>query len=268
MTPDTETIAAEALSAFDSHTPIEPFTSRDPGFDVQQAYAVAAARHRLRLARGEKLVGRKIGFTNRGIWDEYNVDAPIWGYMYAHGVAPLDRPLSLAQFCEPKIEPELALALAKPPKPGMDERDLLDCVGWIAHGFEVVQSVYPDWKFKGADTIANFGLHGAYRIGPALAVTADNRAQLFECLNTFTVTLFRDGEEIDKGCGSNVLDGPLSALRHLIDVLANDSANPPLAAGEIVTTGTLTRAFPVRDGETWSTGISGIPLSGIGFRFG
>jgi 2-oxo-3-hexenedioate decarboxylase len=264
----TETIAAETLAAFDTRTPIEPFTSRDPDFDMAQAYAVAAAAHRMRLARGEKPIGRKIGFTNRDIWDEYGVYAPIWGYMYEHTVAPLDRPLSLHAFCEPRIEPEIALKLAKPPQPDMNERELLDCVEWIAHGFEVVQSIFPGWKFKAADTVANFGLHGAYRIGTPLAVTASNREALFEQLPAFAVTLFRDGEEVDKGCGSNVLDGPLAALRHMVEVLASDPVNPPLAAGEIVTTGTLTRAFPVRAGETWSTDVTGIPLSGIRFHFG
>jgi 2-oxo-3-hexenedioate decarboxylase len=263
-----EAIAAEALAAFDMRSPIEPFTSRDPEFDMARAYAVTAAAHRMRVARGEKPVGRKIGFTNRDIWDEYGVYAPIWGHMYEHGVASLDRPLSLHAFREPRIEPEIALKLASSPRPGMSERELLDCVEWIAHGFEVVQSIFPDWRFKAADTVANFGMHGAYRIGAPLAVTASNREELFERLPAFTIGLLRDGEEVDNGRGSNVLDGPLAALRHLIEALASDPFNPPLAAGEIVTTGTLTRALPVRAGETWSTELAGIPLAGIRFRFG
>jgi 2-oxo-3-hexenedioate decarboxylase len=36
----------------------------------------------LREARGEKVLGRKIGFTNRTIWEQYGVYAPIWGYVY------------------------------------------------------------------------------------------------------------------------------------------------------------------------------------------
>jgi 2-oxo-3-hexenedioate decarboxylase len=54
----------------------------------------------------------------------------------------------------------------------------------------------------------------------------------------------------------------------MVEVLASDPVNPPLAAGEIVTTGTLTRAFPVRAGETWSSDVTGIPLSGIHSHFG
>jgi 2-oxo-3-hexenedioate decarboxylase len=49
----------------------------------------------------------------------------------------------------------------------------------------------------------------------------------------------------------------VSALRYLVDMLARDQVNPPLAAGEVVTTGTLTRARPVAPGETWSTELMG-----------
>jgi 2-oxo-3-hexenedioate decarboxylase len=72
---------------------------------------------------------------------------------------------------------------------------------------------------------------------------------------------------VDRGEAANVLDGPLSALRHLVELLGRDSANAPLAAGEIVTTGTVTRAFPVAAGETWSTRLHGLPLDGIAIRF-
>jgi 2-oxo-3-hexenedioate decarboxylase len=64
-----------------------------------------------------------------------------------------------------------------------------------------------------------------------------------------------------------VLDSPFLALRHLIAVLAEDPVNPPLAAGEIVSTGTLTRALPVAPGETWRTRLNGIALDGIELRF-
>jgi 2-oxo-3-hexenedioate decarboxylase len=52
-----------------------------------------------------------------------------------------------------------------------------------------------------------------------------------------------------------------------MDLLARDPDNPPLAAGEIVSTGTLTRALPVRPGETWTTRLIGIPLEGITLTF-
>ena len=59
----------------------------------------------------------------------------------------------------------------------------------------------------------------------------------------------------------------MSALRYLIDMLARDQVNPPLASGEIITTGTLTRALPVSAGQTWTTELTGVALDGVGVRF-
>jgi 2-oxo-3-hexenedioate decarboxylase len=64
-----------------------------------------------------------------------------------------------------------------------------------------------------------------------------------------------------------MLDGPLSAPRHLIDLLACDPLNPPLATGEIISTGTLTRAMPAASGEVWTVAPTGIALAGIRLRF-
>ena len=67
---------------------------------------------------------------------------------------------------------------------------------------------------------------------------------------------------------SNVLGGgPLAALRHLVEVLAADRDSPPLTPGEIVATGTLTRALPIKSGERWSTRLNGLPLAGISVAF-
>jgi hypothetical protein len=45
-------------------------------------------------------------------------------------------------------------------------------------------------------------------------------------------------------------------------LLARDPVNSPLTTGDIVTTGTLTRALPITPGESWSTVLHGIELAG------
>src|SRR5262245_35731855 len=98
---------------------------------MAEAYAVTAAVRRSREARGEHVVGRKIGFTNTTIWEEYGVHAPIWGYMYdttVFDLAGLSGGFDVAHLLEPRIEPEIVFGLARAPQAGMDERALLDCI--------------------------------------------------------------------------------------------------------------------------------------------
>jgi 2-oxo-3-hexenedioate decarboxylase len=52
-----------------------------------------------------------------------------------------------------------------------------------------------------------------------------------------------------------------------VNLLARDPANPPLGAGEIITTGTVTRALPVAPGEVWRTTLEGLALDGLAVRF-
>jgi 2-oxo-3-hexenedioate decarboxylase len=267
---EAEGIAREILSALESGRQIEPFSLRRPSFSTRDAYAVTAILRRLREEEGAAQIGRKIGFTNRGIWAEYGVYEPIWGDVYdtTASEVPADGVIRVLHLPEPRIEPEIVLGLADDLHPGMDERDILGALAWVAHGFEIVQSVFPGWRFAAADCIANGGLHGALFVGPRLAIHGRDRDGLFKALPSFSITLHGDGEKVDAGKGANVLDGPLSALKHLAEVLARDDLNPPLRAGELVTTGTLTRAFPVAAGEKWSTTLSGIDLPGLAVTIG
>ncbi len=261
--------AARILAAMDSATSIPLFTDADPDFNLDRGYRVAAGLARLRLARGERPLGWKIGFTNRTIWEEYGVHAPIWGPLWDSTVTAVDPARAvvcpLASLVEPRIEPEIAFRIARTPEPGMSEDQLLECIDAVAHGFEIVQSLYPGWRFQAADTVAVGALHGRYFHGPLvpLADRADWRARLAE----FEIGLFRDGQPVDRGHAVNVLDGPLSALRHFVRGLADCPVEFGLRAGDLVTTGTVTRAFPVAAGERWHSVIVGLPLPGLSIAF-
>src|SRR5262244_4661762 len=136
---------------------------RSAGLTLDESYRVLALLDRKRAAQGETRRGRKIGFTNRTIWAQYNVYAPIWGYVYDTTVHELGNiaSLRLDGLAEPRIEPEIVFGLARPPSPDMDEGTLITCIDWVAHGFEIVQSIFPGWVFSAPDTVAGFGLHGA-----------------------------------------------------------------------------------------------------------
>lgn len=262
-------LAARIMNAAEAGRPLNPITDDDPDFDLAAAYDVAGDILRARMARGEAPVGWKIGFTNRTIWPEYGVYAPIWGPMYDSTVAALaDAPeIPLERYFEPRIEPEIAFRLARPPEAEMDEEALLSCIDAVTHGFEIVHSLFPGWRFRAADTVAAFGLHGCFRHGPWVPVEAARRGEWRNRLSSFTIVISRDGAPVDRGEAENVLGGPLSALRHFVADLARRSMGRGLEAGDVVTTGTVTGAFPVAPGECWTSAVTGLTVPGLTIRF-
>ena len=263
---NTRQIVDEAFAAFNSGGQhVESFSARYPALNLSDAYRATALINARRVAEGYKPAGRKVGFTNHDMWNKYGVRAPIWGYVYDRTIHDLTSPLPLAPYTEPKIEPEIMFGLASAPSPGMDDAAVLSCIAWVAHGFEIVQSIFPNWTFSAADTVIADALHGALLIGRRLEI-GTRMQEWLHTLREFEVELYCDGELVERGNALNVLEGPLSAVRHLVNLLALDPDNPPLAAGEIISTGTLTLARSVSPSELWTTKLKGIELEGVSLR--
>jgi 2-oxo-3-hexenedioate decarboxylase len=257
-----EDTARRVIDAFDSSTLIEPLTTDDPDLDETGAYAIAAAVHAQRVARGERPVGRKIGFTNRTVWPLFGIDRPNWAWVYDTTTPDLGAGpwrLDISRLLQPRIEPEIQLHFASAPPAGADEAEILRCVDWIAHGFEIVQCPFPDWRFQLADCIAAYVFHGFLVVGPPVAVEPATVDEWVARLRDLTITLSCDGAVAATGGGADVLDSPILAFAHLASVLANQDAEP-VRAGEVVTTGTLTNAMPIAPGQTWTTALAGLAV--------
>src|SRR5262249_32945927 len=149
---------------------------------------------------------------------------PMWAHVWSHTVhfARNDRAmLDLRPFVQPRIEPEVVFKLKAPVPATDDPLAVLAATEWIAPGFEIVQSHFPDWKFKAADCTAAFGLHGALVVGAPLLVTEANRAALAAALPVCGATLARGETIVDLGVGANVLGSPALALAHLARLIAD-----------------------------------------------
>jgi len=240
--------------------------------DLAQAYAAALAVRAARIEAGEVPVGFKVGFTNRNIWPHYQVYAPIWGTVWQAGVthAAIDASavaeVSLDGLCEPRIEPEIVFCLRQTPPPDCSADELVASLDWVAHGFEVVHTHFPGWKFTAPQAVADAGMHGRLLVGQRIAVPAGTvTVDLVQALAGLKLRLYGDGLLKDEGKGANVLDGPVQALLHFVRELRATPDAPALKAGDLVTTGTLTDAHPVQPGQSWHTDIesSGLVASGL-----
>lgn len=223
--------------------------------DLAEAYQLALSVRRLREARGEEARGYKIGFTNSQIWPRYQVFGPIWGTVYSSTLAQCEGEarVSLQGAAQPRLEPEAVFGMKAAPPPNASADGLLACVDWVAPGFEIVQSHAPDWKFTAAMTVADGGLHSRLVVGRPIQVASIARdTEAFNALFAkCAVRLHKDGRQVETGQGRNVLGSPLLALQHFLAELRSCPDGPDLRAGDVVTTGTWTDAWPVAAGETW-----------------
>jgi 2-oxo-3-hexenedioate decarboxylase len=236
---------------------VAPFSQRYPGLTPAAGYAAAQRLHEHRVAQGWKPVGRKIGFTNRTLWQRYGVHEPMWGMVYDRTLIHArdnEATVALDGLVQPRIEPEIAFKLKKAPG-----EDLADCIEWMAHAIEIVQCHHPAWKVTIADCTTDNGLHGRLIVGTPVPLRDADKLPLVEA------RLYKGERLVDEGVGANVLGSPLLSLAHLVELLRKQPAAPPLTTGEIITTGVLTDAHPVAPGETWRTEVTG--LAGLKITF-
>lgn len=262
-----ETLATQLLAAWDECRCV-PLPS-ETGLDTVQAYAVAERLRQLRLQRGEQQRGWKIGFTNRSIWPRYGVYQLMWAPVWSSTVQLVDgaeAQLSLRGLSQPRIEPEIVFGFGRAPRAGMTLIELQAALAWVAHGFEIVHTHYADWRFTAPDTAADFALHGRLLVGPRVPV--HNWPTLAQDLAALQLVLHCNGQAKDQGQGSVVLDGPLQALKALVDTMASITPHWHISADDVVTTGTITDAWPLQAGQRWHTQLSEARLSPLTLHTG
>jgi 2-keto-4-pentenoate hydratase len=144
-----------------------------------------------------------------------------------------------------------------------DAAAALASVEWLALGFEIIDCPFADWKFQPVDFVAAYGLHAALIVGDPRPVTAANAGELAQQLPVFAVRLSKDGQLVQEGSGRNSLRSPALCLAELASAMAKQDGGEPLAAGDLVSSGTLTESTPIQSGATWTASVEGIALPAL-----
>jgi len=259
---DIHALGLELTTAYAKRRTLSRPPSRD-GLDLSTAYAVERELVRMRRSEGHKTVGVKVGYANKAMWRVLKLETLVWAHMYDDTVRYADAnvaTLSLAHMISPKIEPEIVFKLKAPPGVGItDAATVLEAVEWLALGFEIIDCPYAGWKFQPADFVAAYGLHAALIVGEPRPVTAANLAEFAEQLPRFKVRLSKDGQLVEEGSGRNSLRSPALCLAELASAMAKQQG-AELAAGDLVSSGTLTESTPIQPGASWTASVEGIDL--------
>jgi 2-keto-4-pentenoate hydratase len=276
LSTQTNRYAHQLLAARANAQQLAPLSETNPTLTSADGYDVARSILGIRTAQGEVAIGRKISFTNRSVWrgHGWQEDTPIWAPMFDttlryaednHGLQ------SLVGAVQPRVEPKIVFKLGKTPAPDASVEAITGCIEWMAHGFEIAVCPFSDWQFKPVDAIAAFGLHGTLILGEPKLLSEATRRNLAGVLADASVSLScSTGESFSlraAGFGGDVLGSPVHALWHLHRMLQAQPEFKPLAAGQIIATDTLTDAYPIEAGQTWTTAFSGVSLSGLTVSF-
>jgi 2-oxo-3-hexenedioate decarboxylase len=264
---DPKTLAQEIIDAYAKREIIPAPSSREGGIDLGTAYTVEAEIARARREAGRRTVGWKVGYANKAMWRALKLETLVWAHIYDDTVRYADwndATLSIAPMYSPKIEPEIVFMLAKPPE-SSDPIAVLEATEWYALGFEIIDCVFPDWKFQPADFVAARGLHAALIVGEPVYVEPGDIAKLVTDLSQFTVRLLRNNELVEEGAAKNALKSPALCVGELAEALKRHGGET-LQAGDLISTGTLTTSLPIAAGDTWIASLSGIPPSSLTLR--
>ena len=256
-----ETLAQRLDTAWRTHTPIPPITESEGITDVNSAYAIQTHWTNMRLERGEKIVGRKIGLTSKAIQQQLGVNEPDYGTLWQSSYYQAQDGrvvIPASDFLQPRIEGEVAFLIGKPLRePNITPEQVLAATEACAMGIEVVASRIADWRIKLVDTIADNASYGGFTLGPWDKQMRDSD------LGALAMSIHHNGELAAEGLGSAALGHPATSTAWLANKLLEFGVS--LEPGDIVISGGITKMLPVKPGDEFIFSLTGQPSVTVKF---
>jgi len=211
-----------------------------------------------RLAKGERVIGKKIGVTSKPVMNLLGVHQPDFGYLLDGMVYNEGESIEMSSLIQPKAEGEIAFLLKKDLQgPGVTAADVLAATEGVMACFEIVDSRITDWKIKIQDTVADNASCGVFVLGEQLVDISNID------LGLCGMVLEKNGEIVVTGAGAATMGHPVNAMVWLANTLGK--LGIALKAGDIVLSGAMGAMVPVVKGDNLRMTIGGI--GGCSVRF-
>jgi 2-oxo-3-hexenedioate decarboxylase len=223
---------------------------------LPEAYEVQKRSIALRLARGERQVGMKMGFTSRAKMVQMGLSDLIWGRLTDRMIVEDGGAIRFGRYVHPRVEPEIAFLLKRPLAGVVTPLQALDAVEAVAPAMEVIDSRYENFKFSLADVVADNSSSSGF-------VTGQWHRPDFDFSNLGLVMSF-NGTPVQIGSTAAILGNPLRSL--VAAARFAGEAGEPLQAGWIVMAGGATVAEALAPGLWVECEIQA--LGRVGFTVG
>ncbi len=245
-------LAAVADEAARTGTAIAQFTHSQP-LGVDDAYAVQAQSFARRMARGEQMVGIKMGLTSRAKMVQVGVDEVIWGRL-SDAMRVVDGgDVSMGGYVHPRFEPEIAFLMGAPLSGKVSGAEAMSAVAGVAAAGEVIDSRFKNFSFALPDVVADNSSSSGFVIGrwndPATKI------------QNLGMVLEEDGRPAQIGSSAAILGDPVRSLVEASRMVGE--AGLTLQEGWIVLAGGATAAIPLQAGSTYRVVVES--LGSVGF---
>jgi 2-keto-4-pentenoate hydratase len=253
--PLIRTLAEQLDTALREGKPIAQFGISEKVSTLADAYAVQTEWTAMRTARGEKIMGRKIGLTAKAVQEQLGVDQPDYGTLWQSSFYETKNgkvTVPASNFISPRIEGEVAFLFGKPLKgPNITPQDVLAATDACALGVELVDSRIADWKIKFFDTIADNASYAGFTLG-----SWDKKLKEAD-LAAIGMTITANGQKAAEGVGAAVLGSPVISCAWLANKLLEFGVS--LEPGDIVISGAFMKMLPFKAGDEFVFNLAGQP---------
>ena len=268
MTGLTDHAAAVEAARLDraerERTQVTQTTLLHPDMTIDDAYRVQAHWQQLRIARGEAMIGHKIGLTSRAMQAAMSIDTPDSGFITDAMVFESGTELDAADFTDPKLEVELAFVLADDLDRGDHTIDeVLAATEYIVPALELIaaRSHRRDPESGRTRTVVDTIADNAANAG---IITGGSRVAPGDVdLRWISAMLYRNGTVEETGVAAGVLDHPANGIVWLARRYADQGMK--LEAGQIILAGSFTRPVDVRPGDVFVADYNDLGRFKVGF---
>ncbi|MEP9356130.1 2-oxo-hept-4-ene-1,7-dioate hydratase [Xanthobacter sp. KR7-65] len=245
------------LEAERTRTPVVQLSKTYPAIEIEDSYAIQSEVTRRKIAGGARLIGHKIGLTSKAMQQSSQIDEPDYGHLLDYMMIADGAKVPHANYCVPRVEPELAFVLGKPLKgPGVGLLDVLRATEYVVPAIEIIDARVQNPR-RIFDTVADNGAAAGIVLGgrPIGPMEVD--------LRWVGAVFYRNSEIEETGLAAGVLGHPALGIAWLANKVGPFGIT--LEPGHVMLSGSFTRPVWADKGDTLHADFG--PLGGLAVQF-
>jgi 2-oxo-3-hexenedioate decarboxylase len=221
---------------------LERLTVQFPELSIADAYRIQDEGIQLRVSRGEKLIGLKMGLTSEAKRQQMNLKSPCYGVLTDRMKVEEGSTFPLGKSIHPKIEPEIAFLIKREIRGVPTVKDALDACSGVVPAMEILDSRFVGFKyFSLPDVVADNSSSAHFVIGSKIV---DPHSADWSDLK---MVMEVNGKPVQEGNSNAISGNPVNSIIQLCELLTERGLTLP--AGSIVLAGAATQAVPFERGS-------------------